>query len=78
MSKNDELLRHVRKAIEAEGVRILSIRFTGSGHRCFVFEVAGRRGIVVFASSPARGRDLNAITSARRTVRATRAAASRS
>jgi hypothetical protein len=71
VNKQSELLYRVRNAIEAQGAIIISVDVTGSGHRVMVFDIAGRRGRYFFATSPKRGKDLNAITTARRVVRAT-------
>jgi hypothetical protein len=75
--KQHELYRHVRHAIEGMGAVIVAHRTTGSGHQRFDFEIAGRRGVVIFSSTPSQAKDLKAIACARRVVRRTQARAER-
>jgi len=70
-SKRQEFLHHVRTAITAEGATVISCDTTGGSHRRITFEIAGRRGRVIISNTPSRGRDLKAIATARRVVRAT-------
>jgi hypothetical protein len=71
MNKRNELLHHIHTAMKEAGAVVIDIQTTGSGHRVAVFEVGGQRGRYFFATSPRQGKDLKAIASARRTVRAT-------
>ena len=71
MTRNTEHMLCIRRAMEEAGARIVALRVTRGGHRAFDFEVAGRRGVVTFATSPRQGRDLKAISAARRAVRVT-------
>jgi hypothetical protein len=73
MTRNTEHMLCIRRAIEEAGARVVALRITRGGHRAFDFEVAGRRGTVTFATSPRQGRDLRAISTARRVVRMTAA-----
>jgi hypothetical protein len=69
MNKRTELYDRVCQAILAEGAIITSTGTLGSNHRHIDFQVGYRSGRCVISSTPRQGKDLNAITGARREVR---------
>jgi len=72
VNKQKEFFESVCTTVESVGATILARTTTGGGHQRLDFEINGRRGRLFISTTPRMGKDFNAITTARRVVRAVR------